>query len=94
MREVSYGALQFTVNGLTKKDFKKHKLSELGFDYYNGPNPENMKDPNVSMDTFLKLCVGEPQVKQLEDLTPKEYKELFLACIRETYGSNDEEKNL
>ena len=94
MREFDADGIKFEINGLTRKAFKTNKLSDYGFEFFDGfrGNPEG-KEMGECTDKFIKACINPAEAKQLEDLTPGQTARLFKSCIKETYGSEEEEKN-
>lgn len=91
MREVKIGDRTIQIRGITRKAFKKHKLSELGFDFFNGVSMDIVMEHEGALDKFIIAAV--PDLNP-EDFTPGEWNKLFLEVIKETYGSKEEEKNL
>lgn len=91
MREVKIGDRTIQIRGITRKAFKKHKLADLGFDFFNGVVMETVMDNDGAIDKFISAAVPELSP---DDFTPGEWNKLFLEVIRETYGSKEEEKNL
>ena len=82
------------VRGLTRKEVKA--LREYGFylSFYLPPldDPEKV---DKGMEKVLELCVlDHPAFEKLDDQDNNKSTQVFSAICRETYGAEDEEKNL
>lgn len=94
MRESKVGNITFTVNGLTRKVFKKGNLKKYGYGFLGQESiPEGM-DQEECFIKFIEASIDKEEIKHLDDITPKQMLKLYKDCIAETYGSKEEEKNL
>ena len=87
MRETKVGGVTFEVRPFTRKEIlggREHGLRYWGLDLKN----ENF---DAACDYCLGLLFTDDQ---LDPLTVKDVRELFLVVIAENWGSEDEEKNL
>lgn len=95
MREVKVQGIVFKVHGLTKKKFADYDLSSYGFNFYGGVDlPKDEKVAGEAIEVFIRASLDTDQHEMLEHVTPSGMNKLFLSAIKETYGAEDEEKNL
>jgi len=86
--------MRFEINGLIRETFKKHKLEDYGFGFMDVSEPPEGKKPLECMDKLTSLTVAKADQKKLDKLSARQYGALYLDCIKEVYGAEDEEKNL
>jgi hypothetical protein len=91
MREVRIGDKMIKINGVTRKQFVDLDLKAKGFDFFDGVDPTVASETDGAHDAFIGAATG---ITDTGEYTPAEWNKLFLECIKETYGSRDEEKNL
>ena len=94
MRKVTIVGEEITVNHLVRADFETHELEKYGFSFF-GYNPlSDTEDPGLrseGVQKFIEAATGLTEIPKT--FGPKHWFKLYSECIKETYGSEDEEKN-
>jgi len=93
MRTHEVRGMKFEINGLTRKAFKKLKLKDYGYDFFEMTETPEDKKPGDCIDKLIEVTVAGADHKNLDELTGREFKGLYYACIKELYGAEEEEKN-
>ena len=92
MRTVSIPDRDIEVRGLKRKEIKG--LKEYGYHRSRFTPPADDPDAlDEAMDAVIDKVLTKDDLKALENCEPRWTSEVWLAIIKETYGSADEEKN-
>ena len=95
MRTITVNDHSLTIRALTPKE--KRELKAAGFPIHRfGIDFDRLNDPKLAdrlFDAIYQILFSPEQIQIILDFEPKEEREIFLAVVAETYGSQDEEKN-
>lgn len=94
MRTVKIPNCEIEIRGLKRKEIKT--LKEFGYFRSRFSLPGEDADPDTldaAMDAVIDKVLTPEDIEALEDCEPRWTSEVWLAIIKETYGSVDEEKN-
>ena len=96
MREIVIDGATASVRGITRHEIKAmqaegYPISRWGVTLEVGGDSEKAE---AMFDRILELGINDGPPLDLEALTPADERRLYVAIIKETYGAEDEEKNL
>ena len=94
MRKVNIAGEEIVVNYLVKSDFETFDLGKYGFSFF-GYNPiSDQTESNFQADGIQKFIEAATGIKEVpKTFGPKHWLKLYAECVKETYGSEEEEKN-
>ena len=78
------------IRGLKRKELKK--LRKYGYKNTSFDPPKDV-DLDEAIDKILELVLTKTELDLLDDVEPRYANEAWLAIIKETYGSGEQEKN-
>ncbi len=87
MRIVEVDGRKISVRGLKRSEVREFRAKKVNFIYL---DPDTAEE---TMDLVFKLVISEEDMAALEDMQNSCSIAVWSACLKETFGAPDEEKN-